>query len=193
MENRVRKFRNNVSYVPAGPQSSGIWGDTDNNLNFSNENSTNVSPTLQNYFVPKFVKLPITRVASTAVQDTGFDLPANAVVLDVFVEVTTLEATGATKTVDVGLLASESGGDEDGFLDGVSVATAGVRNGSLVSGAVTRGALLRETVTDSGSATLSANRAHVSTAVTARSVTYTLGANDFAEFAGNIIIVFVEF
>lgn len=193
MESRIRKFRNATSSVNSGPQSSGIWGDSDNNLNFSSENSTNASPALQNYFAVKAVKLPVTRVASTDEQDTGFNLPANAVVLDVFLEVTTLEATGTTKTVDVGLLASETGGDADGFLDGVSVATAGVRNGSLVAGAVTRGLLLRETVTDSGSATLSANRAHVTTAVTARSVTYTLGSNNFAEFAGNIVIVFVEF
>lgn len=192
MENRIKKFRNNTSSVNAGPGSNGIWGDTDNNLNFSSENSTNPA-SLQNYFVPKVVKIPLPRVASTSEQDTGFDLPANAVVLDAYVEVTTLEATGTTKTVDVGLLASESGGDADGFLDGVSVATAGVRQGSLVSGAVTRGAFLKETVTDSGSATVAARLSHVTTAVTARSVSYTLGSNNFAEFVGNLIIVFVEF
>ena len=193
MEKRIRKFRNNTSSIEGGPQSLGVWGDTDNNFNFSSENSTNPRA-FQNYFVPKVVKIPITRVASAAEQDTGFDLPANAVVLNVFVEVTTLEATGTTKTVDVGLLSSETNGDADGFLDGVSVATpAGVRQGSLVAGAVTLGALLKETVTDSGSATIAARLPYLTTTGVARSVSYTLGSNNFAEFAGNIIIVFVEF
>src|SRR6185437_12449420 len=58
-----------------------------------------------------------------AEQDTGWDLPAKAMVLDVLVDVETAEATGGTKTMTVGLKSSESGGDADGFAVGLSAAT----------------------------------------------------------------------
>ena len=90
------------------------------------------------------------------------------------------------KTVDVGTLASESG-DEDGFLDGASVAAIAVVGPSLANAAVTRGALLREDEDGAG--------AYVPSHATGqggKSVTYTLGAADFAELVGNIVIDFIE-
>jgi hypothetical protein len=75
---------------------------------------------------------------------TGIVLPANALVEDVWVRVVTADAT---ETLDIGV----SGGnldDADGYLDGISLATnasSALRIGSLASGAVTRGALLKET------------------------------------------------
>lgn len=142
--------------------------------------------------VVKTKVLPITRVASAAEQDTGWDLPAKAVVLDAYVDVTTLEATGTTKTVDVGLLSSETNGDADGFLDGVSVAAAGVKVSSLVAGSVTRGLLLKETVTGSGAATHASPVPYSVSAGVARSVSYTLGSNNFAELVANIVIHYLE-
>lgn len=142
--------------------------------------------------VIKTVKIPITRVASTSEQDTGVNVPAKAVVLDCYVDVVTAEATGTTKTVDVGLLASESGGDADGFLDGVSVAATGVKIGSLVAGSVTLGLLFRETLTDSNTETVVARKPHNAQSVTARSISYTLGSNNFAELVANIIITYIE-
>lgn len=142
--------------------------------------------------IVKVKKISIAATPTGSEQDTTFDLPAKSVVLDVFVDVTTAEATGGTKTLDVGLLSSESGGDADGFLDGVSVATTGLKRPSLVAGAVTRGLLMRETVTGSGSATHSSPNPHASTAVTAKSVSYTAGSNDFVEFRGDLYIVYVE-
>src|SRR3990167_1491907 len=68
--------------------------------------------------VPKVLKVPIAAGLTTGAKDTTVDLPTKGIVLDVFVDVTTAESTGSTKTIDVGLLASESGGDADGFLDG---------------------------------------------------------------------------
>lgn len=56
------------------------------------------------------------------VVDTGLDLPAKAHVHNVAVEVVTVDAT---ETVDIGILATESGGDEDGFIAAMSVASAG--------------------------------------------------------------------
>jgi len=66
------------------------------------------------------VRLPL--VASAAVQTTSLVIPVGALIYPYpWIEVLTAEATGTTKTVDVGI----SGGDEDGFLDGVSVAATG--------------------------------------------------------------------
>lgn len=55
--------------------------------------------------------------------DTGFDLPTNSIVdpMTLAVDVSTLESG---KTIDVGILSSESGGDADGFMDGLSLTTA---------------------------------------------------------------------
>lgn len=78
------------------------------------------------------------------------DLPSEGIVTDVVNVVTTAEATATTKTLDAGMLSSESGGDADGFHDGVSVAAAGVIQASLANGANTYGALLREQVGGAG-------------------------------------------
>jgi len=74
----------------------------------------------------KVEKLPFT--ASPTEKDTGWDLPSTAVVIDVLVEVTTAEAG---ITMDVGLLSTETGGDSDGFLAGVSVASTGIFGGEF--------------------------------------------------------------
>jgi hypothetical protein len=57
-------------------------------------------------------------------QDTGYDLPAGSIIFpwEMYVIVDTLDSG---ITLEVGLLSSEGGGDADGFLDAVSVATAG--------------------------------------------------------------------
>jgi hypothetical protein len=60
--------------------------------------------------------------ASTAETDTGVDFLTDTLVEHVQIEVVTVDAT---ETVDVGLLSSETNGDANGFLAGVSVATAG--------------------------------------------------------------------
>jgi hypothetical protein len=148
----------------------------------------------------KVKKIAISATPTGSEQDTAWDLPAKAVVLDVYVDVTTAEATGGTKTIDVGLLSGESGGDADGFLDGVSVATTGIKKGAPTyhaSGYVTGstlGLLLAQTVV--GSSTSAEGRSdriqHVAGSVTAKSVSFTAGSNDFAEFRGAIYIVYLE-
>lgn len=76
--------------------------------------------------------------------DTGTDLPDSGVVTNVWLEVTT--GHGSAATLDVGFLSSESSGDPDGFIDGISVETAGFFVPSLTGAvaAATRGALMRE-------------------------------------------------
>jgi len=77
--------------------------------------------------------------AQTAETETGFTLPASAIVHDVFLNVIIVDAT---ETVDVGTTGTSN--DPNGYLDAASLATAGLVFGSLADGAVTRGALLFE-------------------------------------------------
>lgn len=138
---------------------------------------------------------------SNAAVDTTFDLPANSIVHDVIVEVKTAEATGSTKTLDVGLLASESGGDADGFVDGISVAATGYKRptyaldgGNAYFASTTRGVLLARFVagTDADDRGLYAEKEHVAGSVTAKSVVYTRG-DTFVEFRGHVWILYSEF
>jgi hypothetical protein len=157
----------------------------------------------------KVKQISISTTPTGSEQDTGWDLPAKSMVIDVWVDVTTAEATGGTKTLDVGLLAGESGGDLDGFIDGVSVSTTGIKKGVFVqttgsnnnylgaAGTHTRGVLLTELLiagedTAAGGDGVGIKGVHLSTAVTAKSVVYKAGSNDFAEFRGTINILYVE-
>jgi hypothetical protein len=145
--------------------------------------------------VAHYVKrLPITVVASTAEQDTGWDLPADAIVTDVKVLVATAEATGATKTMHVGLLSSETGGDADGFAASISVAATGIKipRATVTAGVLsanTRGALLADYAvgTDAADRGIYVPKSHICNG-TAKSITYTLGSNDWVEFVGDIIV-----
>ncbi len=67
--------------------------------------------------------VPFLFSASGAEVDTGFNLPADLLLKDCFVRVTTVDAT---ETLDVGLLSTETGGNADAFIVAASVATLGV-------------------------------------------------------------------
>lgn len=150
----------------------------------------------------EMVSIPIDVVASTSEQDTGYDIPDDAIVYDVFIKVDTAEATGGTKTIDVGTLSSDSG-DADGFLDGVSTAGTGVVRGvpTFTAGSSetyfassTKGALLAPTKV-AGSDTATDVGTYLELPCTdpgSQSVTYTLGSNDWSEFVGSIVIVMLR-
>ena len=73
--------------------------------------------------------------------DCGLDFPAGALVIpEPFIRVTVNQSS---KTIDVGLLSSESGGDADGFLVAASLNATGTIKGS-VTGTDTLGALVKE-------------------------------------------------
>lgn len=144
-----------------------------------------------NTLVRKTKQISISTTPTGAEQDTSFDLPVKGIVHNVYVNVTTAETTGTTKTLDIGLKAAESGGDADGFLDGIDVSSTGVKKGVLTAGGVTLGALFRETVTDSNTDTLNAKTDHIMNG-TAKSVVYTAGSNNFAEFRGTIVIDYTD-
>ena len=82
-----------------------------------------VSGGIADYWLP----VPINWALSGAEQDTGIDLPANAFVLDVLLYTQVAEVTGSTKTMNVGILSTESGGDFDGFMAGIWCGTVGFR------------------------------------------------------------------
>lgn len=122
--------------------------------------------------------------AATVEQDTGVDLPTGALVTGAAIQVVDIDAT---ETLDVGILSSEAAGDADGFLNDVSVATAGVVKGTLANGAQTLGALLF--VQDSANAGDEAPEPHVVVS-TSRSVSYTSSAGSDT-FAGFILLPYV--
>lgn len=120
--------------------------------------------------------------------DTGYDFKKGDLIMHACVKVETAEATAATKTIDVGLLSSESGGDADGFLDGVVTSATGVvgvdatatdgTNQNFIAAAPKLGALLRTGLLGAdvaGEASAVIPRPHVING-TAVSLTYTLGA-----------------
>jgi len=152
-------------------------------------------------YVPKVIKVPVVAL-STGVKDTTIDLPTKGLVLDVWVDVLTQESTSGTKTIDVGLLAGESGGDTDGFLDGVSTAAAGIVRGvpTITAGgsetyfaSTTRGLLLASITagTDSaGDVGTYFEKPHILNG-TAKSLVYQLGAAH-TELVANIYVLYVD-
>ena len=135
----------------------------------------------------------------TSETDTSIDLPEGSVILDVFLDVETADA-GITR--DVGLLSTESGGDADGFLDGISVAATGLVHPTLTvtSGsnedyfsAATFGAFLASFTAGSDVANdvgTFAPITHLTDSVVAKSISYTASAGaDTA--AGKIYFVVV--
>lgn len=73
-------------------------------------------------------KVKVINVSSppAAEVDSGWNLPEAGYVCSITVSTTTPEVTAATKTIDVGTLSSETGGDVDCFADGIYVDTRAV-------------------------------------------------------------------
>jgi hypothetical protein len=118
--------------------------------------------------------------------DTGFDFKSGDVIMSAWIDVQTAEATASTKTIDVGLLSSESGGDADGILDGIVTSATGtiVGKATVTTGSntkffasTTRGVLLQDfqagTDVDQDEGVACSKEHAIST--TAVSLTYTLG------------------
>lgn len=134
---------------------------------------------------------------TTAEIDTGYDLPAKAIVSDAVLVVTAAASAGSV--VDVGLLSTSSGGDADGFLDGVSSTGVHMRTGvptatsSAGFSATTRGAFLRTFFAgvESSSPGVHNIKDHLSDSVTAKSVTFTLNGTS-TTFRGDLILHIIE-
>ena len=155
--------------------------------------------------VRKTKVLPIGFADGTTENDTGFDLPANGLLQDIWVNVKTAEATGTTKSISVGLLSSESGGDADGFIRVLNVASVGLVHPEIfVTTGLnetfyadrTYGALLLNFLAGTDAANdfgLASTLLPYSTATAiAKSITWTPASTDFAELAAEIVIVYDE-
>lgn len=119
------------------------------------------------------VPFNIADTTATTETDTGFNFTQGMIIdpLGCSIYVKTLDDT---ETIDVGTLTGESGGDPDGFMDGILLSTAVVVAPTLAATAETLGALLRVAATaDAGTGLVP--RQHVITS-TAISLTYTLSA-----------------
>lgn len=151
----------------------------------------------------KIKRIPITSTPTGSEQDTGFDLPAKGIVTNVWIDVTTAEATGGTKTMSVGLLASETGGDTNGFIASASVAATGIVQPTVTAttgsnevylSASTYGALLADFTAGTDVATdvgTFVGKRHILNG-TARSVVYDADDSDWAEFRGDIYIEYID-
>ncbi len=126
---------------------------------------------------------PLPTTTNNTEKDSGYDLPADGVVLDCILAVDTA-ATSTAKTMDIGTLSSESGGDADGFCDGISGAATGLIVPTLADGAATRGALMR---VDESAGDLVPEPYDV-TEQTARSISLTSGdAAGLTNFVGRFV------
>lgn len=134
----------------------------------------------------KMFVIPFSALAAET--DSGVDIPIGTLIKDAKIFVRTLDAG---ETLDVGLLSSESGGDADGFLDGISVNAAGwveplaytVGSNETFLATILYGVLMgsfavgTDVNTDTGVADL---RGHQVTGSGAQSVTYTGSAGGAA-------------
>ena len=154
---------------------------------------------------PLFIK-ELSFSQNTSETDTGWDLPANAIVEDVWVKVDTA-VSGAT--LNVGLLSTETGGDADGFIKAISCSSTGLKipgvtvtkttgtNENYISAVTnTLGALLLDLVYETGTDTAGDTgfvhawkKPHVAASVTAKSVSYSTSNH---AIAGKIYILYRE-
>jgi len=140
----------------------------------------------------KMIKVDIVHPAGGAVETDAFLLETRSIVTQMYLNVITPEVTGNTKTLFVGLKASE-GGDSQGFAT-FSVATAGVFIPRL--DAQSLNTYLKDTAAIAGGpgAEVSHSQAPYQTVSNAaRTVTYTAGSNNFAELVAELWIEVVLF
>ncbi len=128
------------------------------------------------------VRVPFSKNSSE--EDTELDIPAGVLVHDVLIEVT---AAVAGSHIDVGILAGESGGDLDGFIDGELTTSTGILTHNMVdatTGLITVGALLTEVkIKDAtGTPVFYAVMQHHEADGTAESLAYITSAHAIAGF-----------
>jgi len=130
-------------------------------------------------------------------QDSGWDLPAKCIVLDVFIDVTTADAS---QTIDIGTSGTASN-DADGFVDAGSVnATGQIRGAATVTSgtnevyfaSTTRGVLLSTIMAGSDASTdVGTYYEFYDVSSGGESVTYT-GSDSTNTARGNIYILYIE-
>ncbi len=156
----------------------------------------------QRNFVDHVKAIRIDFSEGTSENSTGWKLPAMALVENVMVDVKTVETTGTTKTINFGPLASETGGDANGYGAAVNVAVAGfIQVGpAIVAGgtetyfsANTYGVLLSTFLAGSNVATdvgTYLKKSHLN--LNGNTISWTPGSSNFAELVADIIIFYKE-
>jgi hypothetical protein len=135
--------------------------------------------------VRKFKSEALTIVDDTNQHDfTNLVFAAGTIITGVWLNVTTEETTGTTKSVSIGL----SGGTPGMFLAGAAVAAPGVVKGTLTSGTVTLGVAMTADIDGSGTLV---PEPYVCPAET--TLTYTLNSDDFKELEATCIVEYIEF
>ncbi len=112
----------------------------------------------------KTVKIGVPVVASTDEQTIHAALPDNSLIVRAWLNVTTAEATGGTKTLTLGTATSDNG-DPDGFVKSVNVGSTGIKVGD--------GALIGTIVSDD-------------------TIVVDFGSADWVEFKGELYIQYIE-
>lgn len=129
--------------------------------------------------------IPMNFADGTTAVTTNFTFPANSVILPTpFIYVRTAEATGTTKTIEVGIT-----GTAAAFINGLSVAATGLKQPVLTDAAVTMGTKL---FVYSG-ATSTAPVPTPDIEASAVALTWTPGSTDWAEFDGDLILHWYQF
>lgn len=157
------------------------------NLETTNQKTEELEITELKYssgVLPKYAVVPVSTEIhdeSTA-QNLDFAFPEKCIVYDVFVDVTTAEATSANTQISVGRT-----NNDNGFLNSVEVGSLGIVKGSLADGVGTLGDLL---YVDRGGTGETVPEPDVSSGED----TLRVQAEDgqFDDFEGNIIVVYTE-
>lgn len=149
----------------------------------------------------RVAKVTLTAVGGTDETETGITLPANCIVLDVALKVTTAEATATTKTVDIGTDGSGSN-DPDGFAVGLSTAATGfARPGPTITtgsnetyfASTTRGALIAPTFLAGTDLATDVGTYFEAPDYTSGGEKVTITAGEAqTEFAGELLVTYIE-
>lgn len=152
--------------------------------------------------IRKWKKLPIAFGDGTGENDTGWDLPTLAIVLNAVLYTTVAEATGGTKTLTVGTATGT--GDPDGIMTGVDVSATGVvavdQPTTVAGGTETYfsasviGALMGRFKAGSDVATDTGFfwNGGFNSFTGEKSIVWTPGSADWAEFTANLYIEYLE-
>lgn len=147
---------------------------------------TNKGADVDSVIVEKTRSISIAAGDGTSENQTSFTLPGTAIVKAVYLRVKTAEATGTTKTINVGTLSTDSG-DADGFIAGADVSATGLVKGTLANAGQTLGALL---YTDEGGTGQLVPEVDVASG--GKVITWTPASANFAELEADIIIDYQE-
>ena len=133
------------------------------------------------------IVIPLKYTDGTGTNTTNFKIPANCVIIpEPFLFIRTAEATGATKTLSVGIT-----GTVGAFISGLSAATAGLVQPTLLDAAVTLGSDLF--VYGGATSTAPTRQAYINATGSPIAVTWTPGSADWANFDADLILPMYQF